>query len=191
MNNIMAIAKVDITQILLQLKRNPQLWNRNPIRTNTPSSPHYGFEDIHVRFRDLTEYDGGDWAKFNGEHRSCWYKEADSLPAIKDLAFQLMTTMKGEELGGILISKIPPGGLCKPHTDTTWHAKYYDKYAVQLESHPDQAFCFEEGEHISPPGEVYWFNNQAVHWVRNNSPVDRITLIFCIKSDRRFSCLGE
>ena len=35
MNNIMAIAKVDITQILLQLKRNPQLWNRNPIRTNT------------------------------------------------------------------------------------------------------------------------------------------------------------
>ena len=90
-----------------------------------------------------------------------------------------------------LISKIPPGGLCKPHTDTTWHAKYYDKYAVQLESHPDQAFCFEEGEHISPPGEVYWFNNQAVHWVRNNSPVDRITLIFCIKSDRRFSCLGE
>lgn len=188
MNNLLPIANVDITQILLQLKRNPQLWNTYKNRTEHPSSPHYNLEDIWVRFRDMSQYDGGDWQEFNGEHRSEWLEAADKLPAVKDLAFQLMTTVRGEELGGILITKIPPNGLCKPHIDTTWHSQYYDKYAVQLESHPNQAFCFEEGEHSSPPGEVYWFNNNVLHWVRNNSPVDRITLIICIKSDRRFLC---
>ena len=188
MNNILTIAQVDITQVLLQLKRNPQLWNIQKNRTAPESSPHYGLEDIWVRFRDMSQYDGKDWQKFNGDHHSEWMPEADRLPAVKDIAFQLMTMVRGEELGGILITKIPPGGLCKPHIDTTWHAQYYDKYAVQLESHPNQAFCFEEGEHHARPGDVYWFNNNVLHWVRNDSPEDRITLIICIKSDRRSIC---
>jgi hypothetical protein len=95
-----------------------------------------------------------------------------------------MYLVKGERLGGILITRIPPGGICKPHHDRgTWHASYYDKYALQLESHPFQAFHFDEGSYSAMPGELYWFNNQEVHWVTNESPIDRITLIFCIKVD--------
>jgi len=188
LKNLLPIANVDISQIQLQLKRNPQLWDEFTIRTTTEHSAHYGLSDIYVRFRDLTKFDGKDWTEFNGEHRSEWLSAADRLPAVKDLAFQLMSAVRGEELGAVLITRIPPGGLCKPHIDITWHAKYYDKYAVQLESHPNQAFCFEEGEHSSPPGEVYWFNNNVAHWVRNDSPFDRVTLIICIKSEERFVC---
>jgi quercetin dioxygenase-like cupin family protein len=111
---------------------------------------------------------------------------------VKDLAFNLMTMVRGEELGGVLITRIPPGGECKPHIDSTWHAKYYDKYAIQIEAHPNQAFCFEDGGYASAPGEIYWFENNVVHWVKNDSPVDRITLIISIKSDRRIqSCHSQ
>lgn len=184
MNNILPLGSIDISQALLQLKRNPVYWNLYTNRTENYTSPHAGVSDIWIRYRDYKDFDG-DWEKFNGEHDPIWYEASDAMPAFKDIAFNLMSTVRGERLGGILITKIPPGGAVEPHVDISWHASYYDKYAIQLESHYDQAFCFEEGKYSAQPGEVYWFNNQVSHWVVNNSIVDRITLIVCIRSDRR------
>ena len=151
------------------------------MRTENPTSPHHGLDDIWIRYNDNSScYDAVEARK---EHDSVWYPEAETLPSVKDMAFELMRRLRGVRLGGILITRIPPGGMCKPHTDTGWHAEYYrDKYAVQLASHPDQAFCFQEGGYSAEPGEIYWFNNLVEHWVINPSPVERITAIFCIKS---------
>ena len=84
-----------------------------------------------------------------------------------------------------MITKIPPGGMVKPHVDHGWHADYYDKYAVQLQGNCDQAFCFENESFSALPGDVYWFNNKVEHWVVNNSSEDRMTMIICIRSDRK------
>jgi len=184
MNNLLPLGTIDHLPALLQIKQNPQLWNMYRHRTEQYSSPHHEISDIWVRYRDIKEFDG-DWDKFNGPHEPIWYPAADCLPAVKDIAFQIMTRVRGERLGGILITRIPPGGQCAPHTDRNWHAEYHDKYAVQLESHPDQAFHFREGSYSARPGEVYWFDNLKEHWVTNDSPIDRITLIICIRSERR------
>lgn len=190
MNNILPIGAIDVTSALLQLKRNPSYWNLYKNRTENYTSPHSGVSDIWIRYRDIKDFNG-DWAEFNTEHDPIWYEASDVMPAFKDIAFNLMSLVHGERLGGILITKIPAGGSVAPHVDISWHASYYDKYAVQLESHPDQAFCFDEGEYSARPGEIYWFNNQVTHWVRNDSPVDRITLIVCIRSDRRRLCHSQ
>ena len=187
MNNLLPIGSIDIVPALLQLKRNPQFWNLYTNRTENYTSPHSGISDIWIRYRDYKDFNGN-WADFNEEHDPIWYEASDAMPAFKDIAFQIMSNVRGERLGGILITRIPPGAGVAPHIDASWHAAYYDKYAVQLESHPDQAFCFDEGEYSASPGEVYWFNNQVTHWVRNDSPIDRITLIVCIRSDRRQLC---
>jgi quercetin dioxygenase-like cupin family protein len=86
------------------------------------------------------------------------------------------------ELGGVLITHIPPGEGVAPHIDTGWHAEYYyDKYAVQLQGNKDQGFCFEGLTISAEPGQVYWFNNQKKHWVYNDSNEDRMTMIICVR----------
>ena len=84
-------------------------------------------------------------------------------------------------MGGVLITKIPAGKECKPHTDPGWHARYYEKVAIQIQSAPGQAFCFEGESLETRPGDVFWFDNAFTHWVTNPTPYDRITLIACIQ----------
>jgi len=185
MDNLLPVIRVlDVTLLLLELKNNPQLWNTNTYRTSNPNSPHREVDDIWVRYnhREVLENTP---ELLHEEHDSVWYPAIERLPSLRKLALDLMHYVKGERLGGILITRIPSGKQVYPHDDCgSWHAAYYDKYAVQLESAPEQAFEFEGERLVAAPGDVYWFNNQKVHWVTNNSNVDRITAIICIRTDK-------
>lgn len=167
---------VDVRPMLAALQAHPELWDQHPARTENPSSPHHGLSDIWARFA-ASGVDG------SLAHESVWYPCADSLP-IRGLVYPLMSLVHGDRLGGVLITKIPAGKQCKPHSDQGWHARYYKKFAVQLAADPGQAFHFE-GEHlVTKPGDVFSFDNAFTHWVTNPTPHDRITVIACIKTDR-------
>lgn len=188
MDNLLPIGSVDVRPALLQLKQHPELWDQFPERTVQETSPHSGVSDIWVRARDRADL-GESWDEYVGElYDSVWYPGATDLPAVKDLCFDLMAHVRGEKLGIVLITKIPPGGQVKPHTDYGYNAEHFEKYCIQLESHPAQAFCFADGEYSAQPGEIYWFKNTVEHWVTNDSPVDRISLIVSIMKDRRMVC---
>lgn len=183
MNNMMHIASgINVLPLQLALKRNPQLWNEITSRTEHPESPHRDVSDIHIRYNDLKNHENR--VQFNLEHDSVWYPSVAVLPEVKEIAFQLMGLVRGERLGGILITRIPPGKQCFPHIDGGWHASYYDKYAIQIQGNAEQAFCFDNESFSAAPGDVYWFDNSTSHWVTNNSNEDRITLIVCIRSER-------
>jgi hypothetical protein len=138
--------------------------------------------DIWVRYNDPKNFTG-DRLAFNEPHESVWYPSA-AIPYVKDIVYDIMCRVKGERLGGILITKLPAGRQCYPHIDGGWHAKYYDKYAVQLAGHPLQSFNVGNEKLVTKAGDVFQFENDVIHWVENNSPEDRITLIVCIRSDR-------
>jgi len=179
MKNMLKIASgLDVMPLVLAIQRNPHLWNRNTQRTEHPSSPHHGLSDIWVRYSD------GDLDP-KVPHDSVWYPAYRDLPQVRELVFNLMRYVEGERLGGVLISKIPPGATCKPHVDIGgWHAEYYDKYAIQLQGNAKQAFHFEGESFSAMPGDVYWFDNHQKHWVTNDSDEDRMTMIVCIRSAR-------
>jgi len=84
--------------------------------------------DIWVRYNKLPE--DGDYSHFNDEHISTWYPAYYVLTSIKRITDELMILVDGERLGGVLITKLPPGGRIDPHTDSGWHASYYDKFFV-------------------------------------------------------------
>jgi hypothetical protein len=167
----------DITPLLLDLKRHPFLWNAHRERTVAVGTPHSQVDDIWVRYNPAGGTDQ------HTPHDSVWYPAYSYLPGLRPIIRGLMHAVGGERLGGVLITRIPPGGQVLPHCDNGWHAEYYDKFAVQVASHPQQAFCYADGELATAPGDVYWFNNQESHWVRNDSPVERITLIVCIRPE--------
>ena len=165
---------INVSAIYWALQENPQLWNQHTSRTEHPDSPHHGLDDIWVRF-------GGEKdATNNTAHMPNWYEAADVL-GLKPFLRELMHSVGGDVMGGVLITRIPPGATCKPHTDNGWHALEYQKYAVQITSAPGQKFCFEGEELETRPGDVFWFNNQHLHWVDNPTNYERITLIACIK----------
>lgn len=176
MKNLLPLASgLSVKPISLALRQNPDLWNQYRDRTTVKGGPHAAVDDIWVRY-------AADVKAGQSQHESLWYPAAQLLPMVRDMAFEVMHMVKGEQLGGVLITRIPAGRKVLRHEDLGWHAEYYDKFAVQVESHQQQAFHFDDGSYCAAPGDLYWFRNQAAHWVTNDSPVDRITLIFCIRT---------
>lgn len=165
---------VDVRSLQWALRSNPQLWDQNPSRTAPADSPHHGLSDIWARYAHPDTIDPGQ------PHESVWYPSAELLP-VKDICYDLMRAVEGDQLGGVLITRIPPGAQCRPHTDPGWHARHYEKFAVQVESAPGQRFCFDNAGLETSPGDVFWFDNSFTHWVTNDTPFERITMIVCIR----------
>jgi hypothetical protein len=172
---------LDVSAALEQLDANPQLWNTVKLRTQAYQTTFDKTDDIWVRMNALKNYNPKKPAKFVAEHHSVWYPAYDVLTAIRPLVFGLMTEVAGEELGGVLITRVPPHGRIPPHKDVAWHVTHYNrKFAVMLASNEQQDFCFEGETMKTVTGEVFEFDNNFLHWVTNESDEPRITLIVCI-----------
>lgn len=172
-------ATFDVSMALEQIAQHPELWNHYAHRTYAGGA-HRQVDDIWVRYNDFANY-AANPDFFVGEHDSVWYPDSAKIPAVKGLCMELMATVGGERLGGVLITRIPPGGGVEPHVDHGWHAGYYEKFAIQLMGTEDQAFCFDGYTVSALPGQCYTFDNSRKHWVTNSSNVPRMTLICCVR----------
>lgn len=162
---------LDVQPVIDAIDRNPHLWDQIPIRRIYEGSPHSEMVDIWVRFgKELIE----------GEHEAVWY-DSEVAEAVKPIAEKLMDLVGGARLGGIWITKLPAGGKIDPHIDRGWHAGFYDKYYISLKSPKGSAFGFECGDIVSESGDCYFFRNDVLHWVTNNSDEERLTMIICIR----------
>lgn len=174
--------KVPVNAFTKALYDNEYLFDEFTFRKDDPRSPHKEMQDIIFRYNPKENYEG-DRQAFNEEHDAEWYPSASIIPEVKDIVFKLMTKVRGERLGMVLCTKLPPGGEIYPHIDQGWHPDYYKKYYVCIKNSPGAVFGFEGGEIRPEEGEVYEFDNSRPHWVFNDSADDRIALIVCIKGD--------
>lgn len=188
MKHFQRVSTLWIEDLIYELDKAPELWNQHTIRRDSVESPHTGMSDIWIRYNDVAPFEAsGDYSTFNDPHVPIWYPAAQCLPSAKEISMDLMKKVNGEMLGGILITKIPPGQGIDPHADFGWHVEYYDKFYVCLQNDPGARFyCEHEGvtEALEPKvGEVWLFDNRKRHWVENKSQRDRITLIVCIRTE--------
>lgn len=183
MQNFLKVADgINVLPLQMALIRQPGLFGTRTARKDGyANSPHLAMSDIWVRYNHHGNLDKGIEA-FNGEHDSVWYPESVKIPEVRGIALGLMALVGGERLGGVLITKVPPGGKIAPHIDKGWHAEYYDKYYVPIQNDEGAVFGFDDGVIAPKLGEAYWFYNGNPHWVENNSSRDRIALIVCIRT---------
>jgi hypothetical protein len=176
--------RVPVDGVLVELEANPQLWNQHSARKTAPGTPHAQMSDIWVRYAPWPFGPG----ILEDPHVPVWYPAWEKLPSLRPLVFDLMARVQGEMLGGVLITKIPPGCVIDPHADAGWHVEYYEKFYLSLQSEPGAKFgCSHRqvNEELEPkPGEVWLFDNRKMHWVDNQSDRDRITCIICIRTDK-------
>ena len=146
--------------------------------------------DIWVRYNDIAPFESGErpWSEFNNEHIPINYPAWDALPSLKPIVDELMESVQGQALGGILITKIPHGCGIDAHADRGWHVETYEKFYLSLNSAHGALFGCEhrgEREELEPkPGDIWLFDNRKLHWVTNGSDQDRITCIICIRTDK-------
>lgn len=150
-------------------------WNQDRQRTLDRESPHREVDDIYARFVPVK-----DWGT---SQRMVWYYEDLTLKLVP-LVTPLVDYVEGEELGGVLITRIPPRQAVHPHVDTGWHAEKFSKYLICIKANAAQAFCFEQQQLHTESGECFWFDNSHRHWVTNNTDEERVSLIVCIKTAR-------
>lgn len=171
------IGDVDILPLLHAIQRQPELWNENNLRTTHPQSPHIQAEDIWLRFNQVKSNVTDAIDDTVCINYPAWYR----LPQARQIIFDLMRRVEGEQLGRCLITKLSPGKQILPHEDGGAPAEWYDRYHVMLQNTPGSIFrCADEAVFMRP-GEVWWFDNCKEHEVINNGSDDRITMIVDIR----------
>ena len=184
MQHFLKVAEgIDTLPALLQLHDNPDLWDEFTERTVIAGSPHKGVSDIWLRYRardELTEP-----AKYAEPHFPVWYPAWAKLPALRPIVFGLAARCDATAIGGVLITRIPPGGQVAPHSDRgSWHPEFYTcKVYVPLAGNGQCVNRCEDETVVMLPGSAWTFNNLVTHSVENQGDDERITLIISFRRE--------
>lgn len=173
-------ANVNVTPLMVQIQRQPELWKADTYLRDYPQGPFEDVETIFLRFppASVSELERGQ----KDQHECVWMDGMLHLTAAKLLIFSLMSQVDGERLGRVMINKIRPGGVIYPHADTPVHATYWDRFHFVLNSSPGCLFrCGDERVEMRT-GDCWWFQNANEHEVQNNSGDDRVHLIVDVRT---------
>lgn len=169
----------DITALSASLDSHPTLWNQNPQRTQDKTGPHGFVDDIWIRY-----YDPNNPPNPYQAFPIQWY-DLPIISEVQTICDELTGFVGGQELGGVLITRIPSGACVKVHNDRgPWHANTFSKYIVTVRGNKYQSFVYPDTQESlsTHPGQAFWFDNHSNHCVYNCGYDDRISLIICIKT---------
>jgi hypothetical protein len=171
---------VDVAAAARQLDQHPELWNEFPER-RIAGSPHEGVDDIWVRWRTRDQLTAPE--RYTEEHFASFLHPWRTLTEIQPIVYELMARVSAVYLGGILITRIPPGREVLPHHDRgPWHAEFMNcKVYLPLKSNAECVNLCEGDSVVMRAGEAWTFDNLRVHSVENRGDTERVTLIVCMR----------
>jgi hypothetical protein len=181
MRNFCQIAtNVDVLPLVLDLYRQPELWDQHNART-VSDGPFKGTNDIWLRFRDQADLVVRE--DYETPFIPVFYPAWDRLPHVRPIVFGLMARLEAVQLGGILVTRVPPGQQVAPHDDRgRWHPTFFTTKAyIPLATNP-RCFSTCEDERVTMGvGECWLFDNLKTHSTVNEGETDRITLIVSMR----------
>lgn len=175
-------AGVDVLPLLLDLYRQPELWNAHTART-AGAGPHSAVDDIWCRFRafpDLTSP-----ASYDEPFTPVMYPAWSALPHLRPLVFSLMARLEAVQLGGILITRVSAGCQVAPHDDRgRWHPEFFrTKVYLPLASNDHCWNTCDDESVCMRAGEAWLFDNLKMHSTVNDGESDRVTLIVAMRCE--------
>lgn len=166
---------LDPRPMLQALWKATDLWNANTIRQDSSGNILADADDILIRYPDTS----AGTAVIGTEAPMEWQPAATRLPW-RPLAVSLMATVGAYQLDRMTVTRLPPGGVIKPHTDNFGqyaHHRDRERYHIVLQGLPGSSYtCGDETVEMRT-GEVWAFRPLLMHSVANRSPDDRLHLI--------------
>ncbi len=171
---------LDVAPVVRQLLARPELWDQNPSRRVYENSPHAEMQDIWVR---ACAPSGAGLQPYSKPHESVWWPAADQLPALMPVIDTILRVVGAKRLGGVLVTKVPPGKSVLPHCDKGgWHADYYTtKVYVCLQGNEKCTVWCEGETAVMKSGEAWVFDNLVLHGLENDGDTDRISAIIATR----------
>lgn len=158
------------------LDARPELWAHFTARQKFPGTAHHDTRCIVALGPQeatgaawFTALESVPWAPFPILH--------DALGQLLRPLAQAIALPGPEQLGRVMIVELEAGGEVDAHADQGAYAEYYARFHLVLTSAPGNRFdCGGESVWMRP-GEAWWFNHRAVHYVCNRSAEPRIHII--------------
>src|SRR6056297_2623563 len=164
---------VDLEPLLAELAEHDVLWAAQPGRQltapaqrHTNAIPIRGLRRSRIRGRRRRDV-----------HESRYTSLSASFPAT--VAFiEAFAAERNGALGRARYARLPPGKTVLPHTDRGEYYRYRDRYHLVIRSENGSLLSAGDESVRMREGELWWFDNKAVHDACNDSGSDRIHLIF-------------
>lgn len=184
MSNFRQISKeIDVRSALADIDACPHLWDLLPHRRAAPDSPHRETSDIWLRWAagELIDCPLLNTGPFPFRFYPAWRE----LPGLGFVYDHVLSRVRAEEIGGILLTRIPAGKQVYPHSDTGgWHQEHFNlKVWVPLRANPGCVNTCGDEAVVMEPGSAWTFDNGIVHAVRNEGDSERICLILCFRGE--------
>ncbi|MCC6923877.1 MAG: aspartyl/asparaginyl beta-hydroxylase domain-containing protein [Nitrosomonas sp.] len=164
---------VDTTAIRQELITHDDAWlketgrqERAPAQKDTNAIPLRGLKRSAIcgrRRRDV--------------HESRYTSISTRFPETVRLLESLATEFDGE-LGRAKLARVPPGKKVLPHVDRGEYYRSRDRYHLVIRSEKGSPLQAGGEEIRMQEGELWWFNNNALHAAHNDSHDNRVHLIF-------------
>jgi hypothetical protein len=167
------IRSVDTTAIRAEIEAHAPLWlaqtgrqARCAAQKETWAIPLRGLRRSKVRGRRRRDV-----------HESRYTTLTRQFPATVRVLEGLAAELDGE-LGRARLARLAPGRKVSPHSDRGDYYRQRDRYHVVIAS-PTGSPLEAGGEQVRMrEGELWWFDNSAIHAARNDGTQDRVHLIF-------------
>lgn len=170
---------LDVAPILAEL--DAAEWGAHAERKERDGTAHGDMTDLWVRYfpRDTLH----EPADYNRPGQCVFYPVWDKLPSLHRVVWGLMASQRSVEMGGILVTRLAPGGRILRHSDRgAWHAGRYNcKCYVVLEANARCVVECDGDEQVFRPGEIFEFDNLRPHSMSNDGTTMRTTAIICLR----------
>lgn len=166
-------ASVDLEPLRLELGRHSSAWDVQvgrqltaPAQRHTNAIPLRGLRRSCIRGRRRRDV-----------HESRWTSLSAQFPATVAFIEEFAAEQCGTP-GRARFACLPPGKTVLPHIDRGEYYRVRDRYHLVIRSE-NGSLLNAGGESVRMhEGELWWFDNKAVHDACNDSGSDRIHLIF-------------
>ena len=166
-------AGVELEPLRLELSEHASAWEAQqgrqltaPAQRHTNAIPLRGLRRSRIRGRRRRDV-----------HESRWTSLSARFPATKAFIEGCAAEQQGKP-GRARFARLPPGKTVLPHMDRGEYYRYRDRYHLVIRSpHGSPLNAGNESVRMQE-GELWWFDNKAIHDACNDSDSDRIHLIF-------------
>ncbi|WP_232256151.1 aspartyl/asparaginyl beta-hydroxylase domain-containing protein [Caballeronia glathei] len=183
---------MDVGALGLAISMNPDLWTADTFLRNYPQGPFGDTDTIMLRFPEIQTGMSEDEIELYKQNQLAGYDQHESIayPAWSKLTqahafvFDLARFVEATRIGRVMVNRIRPGGRIFRHADTAEHVRYWRRFHLVIQGQPGAViYCGEEKDGSKDEtiqmltGRLFWFRNELDHEVRNESSVDRISMV--------------
>ncbi len=172
-------ADIDTGEILQEVQRHRDAWlletgrqQRAVAQQHTQAIPIRGLRRSRIlgrRRRDV--------------HESRYTGLSEKFPSTRAF-LEATATELGGTVGRARLARLQPGRRVLPHVDRGDYYLDHERYHLVVCSAEGSVLCAGGEQAKLQQGELWWFDNKALHEAGNHSSLERIHLIFDLSADR-------